>query len=247
MRRKKSPQQSFDSNSTSKPISNPYSKRGQLKKPAIVIPRNQRQEDLLNYCMDDDIKLVATIGPAGCGKSFIFMTQAIQALQKKKIDKIVILRPLYGVENGAASLGALPGTLFQKLENYMIPLLDFLEDYYPRKEVMTMIENDVISVQAITFLRGRNLDRCWIVADEMQNCSIGEVKCLLTRACEGAKIFISGDLEQIDGKFNNNDNGLADLIDKIEDHPSPMTAFVEFEKGDSVRSPFVQHILDLYQ
>jgi phosphate starvation-inducible PhoH-like protein len=222
----------------------PSGKKGQLKQSITIIPRNERQEELLEYLMDEERKLVCTIGSSGCGKSYLCMASAIKALEEKKIRKIVITRPYSAVDG--ISIGALPGTMFEKMEPFLLPLLDFLEDFYSKKDVAQMIETGIVAIEPLMYLRGRNLNDAWIVADEMQNSSINECKTLLTRLGETSRVFITGDLKQADRKFEN-DNGLKDLITRLGKYESPLTAMVQFNKEDSVRSPLVRHILKLYE
>jgi len=222
-----------------------FGHRGQLKQTVTIIPKNPRQEQMLEHLNDEDIRLVCAIGEAGCGKTYMGVAWAVQQLEAKKISKIILTKPLATIDN--VQIGALPGDLYEKLEIYYKNLLEFLELWYSKKDILLMIENGVIAIEPLNFLRGRNFAYpCAVIADELQNSTVNECMALMSRAGENAKFIISGDLEQRDRRFSA-DCGLEDLMKRLSRNPNPLVGITEFAEGDSVRSPLVSYILKLYK
>ena len=213
------------------------------KKSVRIIPKNERQEEYLEQLMDPKRKLIVVSGPAGTGKTYLAMLAGIKSLQAGQVKKIVLSRPAVGADD--ESHGFLPGTLFDKMEPWVMPLMDVLIDYYSAKELACMIENKVICIEPLMYLRGRNIENAWVVFDEAQNSSKNQMLMLLTRMCEGSKIIVTGDPKQKDKKFFV-DNGLDDLIEKLKKNPTNMLGYIEFEKNHIERSELVKLILSMY-
>ena len=185
-------------------------------------------------------KILFVIGPAGTGKTFIAVSHAVSMLTSGLVDKIVISRP--AVEAGE-KLGFLPGDLKEKIDPYLRPIYDSLDENLPKDKVMTLIENQKIEIAPIAYLRGRTLNNSYIILDEAQNTSPIQMKMFLTRLGENSKMVITGDITQIDLPFKNK-SGLIDAIDnlkKIKD-----ISFVYLTEKDVVRHPLVQKIVKAY-
>ena len=185
-------------------------------------------------------KILFVIGPAGTGKTFIAVSHAVSMLTSGLVDKIVISRP--AVEAGE-KLGFLPGDLKEKIDPYLRPIYDSLDENLPKDKVMTLIENRKIEIAPIAYLRGRSLNNSYIILDEAQNTSPIQMKMFLTRLGENSKMVITGDITQIDLPFKNK-SGLIDAINnlkKIKD-----ISFVYLTEKDVVRHPLVQKIVKAY-
>ena len=185
-------------------------------------------------------KILFAIGPAGTGKTFIAVSHAVSMLTSGLVDKIVISRP--AVEAGE-KLGFLPGDLKEKIDPYLRPIYDSLDENLPKDKVMTLIENQKIEIAPIAYLRGRTLNNSYIILDEAQNTSPIQMKMFLTRLGENSKMVITGDITQIDLPSKNK-SGLIDAIDnlkKIKD-----ISFVYLTEKDVVRHPLVQKIVKAY-
>ena len=185
-------------------------------------------------------KILFVIGPAGTGKTFIAVSHAVSMLTSGLVDKIVISRP--AVEAGE-KLGFLPGDLKEKIDPYLRPIYDSLDENLPKEKVMTLIENQKIEIAPIAYLRGRTLNNSYIILDEAQNTSPIQMKMFLTRLGENSKMVITGDITQIDLPSKNK-SGLIDAIDnlkKIKD-----ISFVYLTEKDVVRHPLVQKIVKAY-
>ena len=185
-------------------------------------------------------KILFAIGPAGTGKTFIAVSHAVSMLTSGLVDKIVISRP--AVEAGE-KLGFLPGDLKEKIDPYLRPIYDSLDENLPKDKVMTLIENQKIEIAPIAYLRGRTLNNSYIILDEAQNTSPIQMIMFLTRLGENSKMVITGDITQIDLPSKNK-SGLIDAIDnlkKIKD-----ISFVYLTEKDVVRHPLVQKIVKAY-
>ena len=185
-------------------------------------------------------KILFVIGPAGTGKTFIAVSHAVSMLTSGLVDKIVISRP--AVEAGE-KLGFLPGDLKEKIDPYLRPIYDSLDENMRKDKVMTLIGNQKIEMAPIAYLRGRTLNNSYIILDEAQNTSPIQMKMFLTRLGENSKMVITGDITQIDLPSKNK-SGLIDAIDnlkKIKD-----ISFVYLTEKDVVRHPLVQKIVKAY-
>ena len=242
-RKKAQPFQSETSVST-RPEQATFTTKSGIRKAVRIIPKNLSQEDYLEYLYDDKKTLVVASGPAGCGKTFLAMLAGIKALSEKKVSKLVLCRPAVSAD-GDEKLGALPGTLEEKMDPFLRPMLDVIYEYYNGKEIEKLMEDKVIEIIPLAFMRGRNLSNAWVVLDEAQNCNKNLMFMMLTRICENSKLIITGDLQQRDKIFYN-DNGLEDLLEKLKNNPNEVHGYVNFQEKDSVRSHFVKWILSLY-
>jgi phosphate starvation-inducible PhoH-like protein len=208
------------------------------KKRAIT-PRNQSQKAYIEAIRNYDI--VLGIGPAGTGKTYLAMAMAVSALSKGTVSRIILTRP--AVEAGE-SLGFLPGDLTDKVDPYLRPLYDALHDMMQFEKVAALMQNGVIEVAPLAFMRGRTLNEAFIILDEAQNTTTEQMKMFLTRIGFNSKAVVTGDITQIDlpaGKSS----GLVEA--KAILTPIAGIQFVHFTKQDVVRHRLVQDIINAYE
>jgi phosphate starvation-inducible PhoH-like protein len=191
---------------------------------------------------DDAQHIVVTVGPAGTGKTYLAMLAAVQALRSGECDRIVLTRPAVGVEG--ESHGFLPGDLNQKMEPWTRPLLDVMREYYRAQDIATMIQDQVVEIAPLAFMRGRTFKNSWIIADEMQNATPAQAKMLMTRIGQNSRIVITGDVEQADR--SNGNNGLMDLCARLQSRPVLGIAVCELTARDVQRHPIIGSVLKLY-
>lgn len=185
--------------------------------------------------------LVFGVGPAGSGKTYTAIALAVRAFKNKEVKKIILSRP--AVEAGE-KLGFLPGDMKDKIDPYLQPLYDALEDMIPPAKLKEYIENKVIQIAPLAFMRGRTLSDAVIILDEAQNTSVHQIKMFLTRLGLGAKMIVTGDMTQIDlppSQMSGLKHALH-LLKKVKG-----IGFVEFNKGDIVRHKLVQRIVEAYE
>lgn len=207
-----------------------------------LVPRTRNQERLVMALQDPDADIVVTVGPAGTGKTYLAMLAAIRALREGSCDRIVMTRPAVGVEG--ESHGFLPGNLIAKMEPWTRPLLDVMREYYRPADILAMIEDQVVEISPLAYMRGRTFKNSWIIADEMQNATPAQVKMLMTRIGQNSKIVITGDVEQADRRVG--DNGLVDLCERLQKGGVNGIALCELENRDVQRHSIIASILKLY-
>ena len=207
-----------------------------------LIPRTRNQERLVLALLDADQHIVVTTGPAGTGKTYLAMQAAVKALREGDCDRIVLTRPAVGVEG--EQHGFLPGNLVAKMEPWTRPLLDVMREYYRPQDIMAMIEDQVVEIAPLAFMRGRTFKNSWIIADEMQNATPAQAKMLMTRIGTNSKIVITGDVEQADRKTA--DNGLMDLVDRLQSRPVNGITVCPMENRDVQRHKIIGDVLKLY-
>jgi len=207
--------------------------------PRRIAPRTQGQARYIQSIRDHDITFA--IGPAGTGKTYLAVAVAVEALKHQKIRKIVLVRP--AVEAGE-SLGFLPGDLHAKINPYLRPLLDALQEMIDYDQMKRYMEQDVIEVVPLAYMRGRTLNESFIILDEAQNTTIAQMKMFLTRMGMGSKIVISGDTTQIDLP-RASASGLIDAVARLRDISG--VNIVQLNKSDIVRHRLVQEIVRAYE
>lgn len=185
--------------------------------------------------------IVFAIGPAGTGKTYTAVALAVRALKNKQIRRIILTRP--AVEAGE-NLGFLPGDLRDKLDPYLQPLYDALWDMMPMSKLLSYIEDKTIEIAPLAFMRGRTLDNAYVILDEAQNATEGQIKMFLTRMGKNAKLFITGDLTQIDLP-RNQQSGLVKACKILENIKG--IDFIFMKKVDVVRHPLVTKIIDAFE
>jgi phosphate starvation-inducible protein PhoH and related proteins len=204
-------------------------------------PRNYSQKKLLGFLQNPNYKIIIASGPAGTGKTLFSIEQGIKKYMEGKVEKLILTRPSVSVDE---NLGFLPGTLEEKMMPWMRPIYDIFHNFISPKEIEKLIEEKIIEICPLGFMRGRTFKNSWIVADEMQNSTISQMKMLLTRIGENTKLVITGDLEQNDLKDK---NGLEDFLDKMKGKRSSSINSVEFNNEDIEREDVVKEVLELYQ
>ena len=207
-----------------------------------VVPKSRGQETLVLALNNDNLHIIIAVGPAGTGKTYLAMQAAIKALRTGQVEKIVLTRPAVGVDD--EKHGFLPGDLNQKMEPWTRPLLDVLHEYYSPKDVAKMLEDQVIEISPLAFMRGRTFKHAWIVADEMQNATPNQMKMLLTRIGTGSRIIVTGDVEQADRK--NPDNGLLDIASRLDSSPTAGLEVCRLGSRDVQRHPIITSVLKIY-
>lgn len=212
------------------------------QRPIDIVPRTRNQERLVLALQDASQHIVVTAGPAGTGKTYLCVLAAVQAFRNGECKKIVLTRPAVEVEE--EKHGFLPGDLNQKMMPWCIPLLDVLKEYYRPQDVATMIEDGVIEIAPLAFMRGRSLKDAWIIADEAQNMTPKQMVMLLTRIGENSKILVTGDVEQTDRVKGN--NGLADLCERLKEGGVKGIAVCDLDNRDIQRHRIISSVLTLY-
>ncbi|MDR1561692.1 MAG: PhoH family protein [Dysgonamonadaceae bacterium] len=204
-----------------------------------VTARTENQQRLVKAFDGND--LMFAIGPAGSGKTYTAIALAVRALKNKEFRKIILSRP--AVEAGE-KLGFLPGDMKDKIDPYLQPLYDALEDMIPVSKLKEYIETKVIQIAPLAFMRGRTLNDAVVILDEAQNTSIPQIKMFLTRLGMNAKMIVTGDVTQIDLP-NSQQSGLIHAMNVLKNIEG--IAHIEFNKKDIIRHRLVQRIVDAYE
>lgn len=204
-----------------------------------VRARTEGQTRYVQAMRENDV--VFAIGPAGTGKTYLAVGMAVTMLRQGAVRRIILVRP--AVEAGE-KLGYLPGDIVAKINPYLRPLLDGLNDMMEPEQVKRYMEGDVIEVAPLAFMRGRTLNQSVIILDEGQNTTIAQMKMFLTRMGNGSKIIVTGDITQIDLPRETR-SGLIDAIHRL-DHVEGV-AVVYLNENDIVRHPLVQRIVRAYE
>ena len=208
-----------------------------------LVPKSRAQEQLVLSLLDHDLPITIALGPAGTGKSYLAMLAALRDLRAGRVDRIVLTRPAVGVEDERH--GFLPGDLVRKMEPWTRPLLDIMKEFYAPREVARMIDDEIVEISPLAFMRGRTFRNAWIVADEMQNATPNQMKMLLTRIGSRSRIVVTGDVEQTDRPTHN--NGLLDLAQKLEQEPRAGMSVCRLTQRDIQRHPIIDQVLTLYR
>lgn len=203
-----------------------------------ITARTENQQLLVKAFEEND--LVFATGPAGSGKTFVAIALAVKSLKNKEVRKIILSRP--AVEAGE-KLGFLPGEMKDKLDPYLQPLYDALQDMIPAVKLKEYMENNVIQIAPLAFMRGRTLNDAVIILDEAQNTTTHQIKMFLTRLGMNAKMIVTGDMTQIDLPASVT-SGLKEAMGVLKHVPG--IGRVEFNKKDIVRHKLVQRIVEAY-
>ena len=204
-----------------------------------IINRKNKQQSLVKAY--DNNKLIFAIGPAGSGKTYTAIALAVRALKNREIKKIILSRP--AVEAGE-KLGFLPGDMKEKIDPYLQPFYDALQDMIPPAKLNEYLARGVIQIAPLAFMRGRTLADAIVILDEAQNTTTAQLKMFLTRLGINGKMIITGDLTQIDLPAAQK-SGLRDAIERLQDIRG--IAIVEFNQKDIVRHPLVKQIVEAYR
>jgi phosphate starvation-inducible PhoH-like protein len=207
-------------------------------KGGIIKAKTPNQQKLVDTVMKHD--LTFTLGPAGTGKTYISVALAVRALKNKEVKKIIISRPV--VEAGE-SLGFLPGDMKEKVDPYLRPIYDALEDMIPAEKLKFYQENKIIEIAPLAYMRGRTLNNAFVLLDEAQNTTPSQIKMFLTRMGPSAKVMVNGDRSQIDLPTRQK-SGLMQALDILTDVQG--IGFVEMTAEDVVRHRLVKDIVKAY-
>jgi phosphate starvation-inducible PhoH-like protein len=201
--------------------------------------KTKNQKRMLESSQKNDI--IFAIGPAGTGKTYTAVAIAVMALKNREVKKVILTRP--AVEAGE-NLGFLPGDLKEKIDPYLRPLYDALEDMIPADKLKSMIESRTVEVAPLAFMRGRTLDNCYVILDEAQNSTDLQLKMFLTRMGPNAKLMITGDLSQIDLP-KKQQSGLQKALNILNDIAG--ISIIELDTSDVVRHRLVKEIINAYE
>ena len=205
----------------------------------VIKARTVNQARLVESIQTND--LVFAVGPAGTGKTYTGVAMAVKALKNKEVKRIVLTRP--AVEAGE-NLGFLPGDLKEKLDPYMQPLYDSLKDMIPSEKLKKYMEDEVIQIAPLAFMRGRTLDNAFVILDEGQNTTHSQMKMFLTRMGKNAKFIITGDPGQVDLP-RNSISGIKEAILILKNTPG--VGIVHLDESDIIRNKLVKKIVDAYK
>ena len=240
-RRKDRNDQRFDQNMNQNLIQiNHYLRR---KQQVNIIPRNVSQEYYVDQLKNPKKYVVFAIGPAGTGKTMLAVQMAIKLFKEGVISKIIVTRPAVSVDE---EHGFLPGTLNQKMEPWTRPIFDVFQEYYHPKEIAEMLEDGVIEISPLAYMRGRTFKNAFVIADEMQNATPSQMKMLLTRLGENSRMVVTGDLNQADRP---KENGLLEFCSLYDEGGGEYRtiAMAQFEPKDVERHQVVREILRIYK
>ena len=203
-----------------------------------ISAKTDGQSQYVEMVKNNDV--VFSIGPAGTGKTFLSVAFAVAALENHEVDRIILCRP--AVEAGE-SLGFLPGDLKEKVDPYLAPLYDSLKILYAENKLVQLLERKIIEVVPLAYMRGRTLDRAYMILDEAQNASVLQMKMFLTRLGIGSRAIITGDVTQIDLQ-NRSHSGLLQASELLKGVQG--IGIVKLDKKDVVRHPLVMKIIEAY-
>jgi len=239
-KRRSTPQQGTRYNDSQNVVElNSYFKK---KQQVSILPRNTSQEYYLELLKNSKKHIIFAIGPAGTGKTMLGVQWAIKQLKEGVIERIIITRPAVSVDE---EHGFLPGTLNQKMEPWTKPIMDVFQEYYHTKQIAEMLEEGIIEISPLAYMRGRTFKHAFIVADEMQNATPSQMKMLLTRLGEGSRMVVTGDLNQADRPRENGLLEFCTLFDEGGD--CRMIAMAKFQTKDIERHPVVREVLSIYK
>ena len=205
----------------------------------IIRARTANQRRLVELFEKND--LLFAVGPAGSGKTYTAIALAVRALKEKQVRRVILTRP--AVEAGE-KLGFLPGDMKEKLDPYLQPLYDALNDMIPAAKLSKYMEEGTVQIAPLAYMRGRTLDNAFVILDEAQNTTLPQIKMFLTRMGRNAKFIVTGDVTQIDLP-KAGDSGLLRAMKMVDNIQG--IASVEFDKSDIVRHPLVKHIVEAFE
>jgi phosphate starvation-inducible PhoH-like protein len=209
----------------------------------LLVPKSEGQQRYMDLLNHKNVSILIGLGPAGTGKTLFSCHAAVNGLLTGTYQKIVLTRPVVSVEE---ELGFLPGSLVQKMDPWTRPVFDIFLERFSKVKLDSMIQNGVIEISPLGYMRGRTFKNTFIIADEMQNSSPMQMKMMTTRMGEGSKMVITGDLNQSDRCEK---NGLVDLVDRLRRGAGAgvgLIRMVELSNSDVQRSAVVREVLDLY-
>ena len=229
----------INNNYNNKKNSQKYTHSNIVIKNFSIATKSENQRRYINAISDKD--LVFSVGSAGSGKTFLAIAMALFYFEKEMVKKIHLVRP--AIEAGE-NLGFLPGDLQQKIDPYLRPMYDALEEIVGADYTNSLIDKNIIEISPLAFMRGRTLKNSFIILDEAQNTTIEQMKMFLTRIGQGSKVVVTGDITQIDLKKGVK-SGLADILTKVKNIEE--ISICELFEADVIRHPIVKKIINAYK
>lgn len=221
-------------------MNNPQPITRQRKQEVSLIPKNTAQEEYIEHLNKYQNRIVFAVGPAGTGKTLLATLKATKELLAGNIDRIIITRPAVSVDE---KHGYLPGDLNQKMEPWTRPIFDIFEEYFPPQMIKGMIQDGVIEIAPLAYMRGRTFKNSIVLFDEAQNTTPSQMKMALTRIGDGTRMFVTGDYTQSDFKET---NGLYDFFQKLNEAKVRGIECTQFGREHVERDPIVSSVLGLY-
>jgi len=210
----------------------------------VYVPKTENQRLYVENLSNSSIPLVFGLGPAGCGKTLFACNAAVGALRGGSVDRIVLTRPIVAADE---ELGFLPGSIDMKMAPWTRPIFDILGEFFSKTQISAMVQDGVIEISPLAYMRGRTFKRCFIIADEMQNSTPNQMLMMTTRLGEGSRMVVTGDLNQSD---RGSDNGLADMVRRLRGRlghiDDDLVRLIEMGGEDIQRSPIVSYLIGLY-
>lgn len=225
-------------------IQDSFSHIGKTKK-TVYLPKSENQQKYVDDLNNPDVSLILSVGPAGTGKTLFACMYAIQELKNNNIKKIILTRPVVTVDE---EIGFLPGDINRKMDPWTRPIFDIFLEVFSQRELDLMIQNAVIEICPLAFMRGRTFKNAFILSDEMQNSTPNQMMMIATRIGDGSKMVITGDLKQSDRKDENGLNHFLNKIDTFEKKGGELkgVSVCMLENKDIERSPIVAKVLDIW-
>lgn len=205
-----------------------------------ITPRTPNQTSYLEAIRSNYITFGA--GPAGTGKTFIAILQAMKELEEGKVSQIVLTRP---TQEAGEKLGFLPGGLEEKLDPFMMPLYDAMHEYYTPAKIEVMMSRGLIEIAPIAYMRGRTFRNCFVIVDESQNLTLDQLKMVLTRFGEGSRMVVNGDVSQSD--LNTNKENSMSYAKRIADHGVDGLEYIQLTSEDVIRHRVVKDLVDVWE
>ena len=209
-----------------------------------VQPRNEQQHLYHRYLNDWSKVILIALGPAGTGKTYLAVQEAVESFKAKNIERIVITRPAVSVDE---KHGFLPGGLVEKMAPWIRPIVDIFREHWSPRQTEYFMKQEKIEIAPLAYMRGRTFKNCWIIADEMQNATPEQMKMLLTRIGDNSRLVVTGDLQQHDRGYEK--NGLQEFVERYEKDPERYNLIntVNFGQEHIERHPVVSQVLDIYK
>ena len=209
-----------------------------------VQPRNEQQRLYHRYLNDWSKVILIALGPAGTGKTYLAVQEAVESFKAKNIERIVITRPAVSVDE---KHGFLPGGLVEKMAPWIRPIVDIFREHWSPRQTEYFMKQEKIEIAPLAYMRGRTFKNCWIIADEMQNATPEQMKMLLTRIGDNSRLVVTGDLQQHDRGYEK--NGLQEFVERYEKDPERynLVNTVNFGQEHIERHPVVSQVLEIYK
>ncbi len=211
------------------------------RKKINLFPKNIVQEQYIAILEDNTTSIIVSTGPAGTGKTYLATKVGMKQLNEGNVNKIIITRPTREVSGN--KLGFLPGGINEKMDPWVRPIVDVFKEEYTPREINHLIEEGILEFSPLAFMRGRTFKDAFVIADEMQNTTLDEMKMILTRIGENCRMVVDGDIKQSDIGSN---NGLSYFSNLLEGKESSNIKHIQFNKSHIIRNKVVEEVLTLF-